>query len=293
LPLSTDLGVTVGRLQRRALEHHDAGGRARVRAWLDGWPIDRNAVRALARLFDEQVRYAGPESLSTDERLSIEVQRDHEAGTRRYVLHSTYGRRVNEGLARLLGHMAERETGGDVGVVVADNGVVLTMALNRKLDVRGLLADIDPEAVRGLLRDSLTGSDLLKRHFRIVATRSLMLLKRYKGQEKSASQQQVASETLLEFARTLEDFAPMTETNREILEDTFAVGAIEQIIERIQEGSLALGQVTVDSPSPRAFGLATLSASDVVLESDEQRAQLEYHRAVLEAIGETAPETAE
>jgi hypothetical protein len=28
-----------------------------------------------------------------------------------------------------------------------------------------------------------------------------------------------------------------------------------------------------------------------VLESDEQRALQEYHRAVLEAIGETAPET--
>jgi ATP-dependent Lhr-like helicase len=165
------------------------------------------------------------------------------------------------------------------------------MALNRKLDVPALLRDLAPADVRPLLRDSLTGSDLLKRHFRIVATRSLMLLKRYKGHEKSASQQQVASETLLEFARALENFAVVRETEREILEDTFDVRSIERLLERIGTGSLAVTRVSVDSPTPRAFGLATLSASDVVLESDEQRALQEYHRAVLAAIGETATES--
>jgi ATP-dependent Lhr-like helicase len=41
-----------------------------------------------------------------------------------------------------------------------------------------------------------------------------------------------------------------------------------------------------DTPSPRAFGLATLMASDVVLAEDESRVLREFHDRVLDEIGE-------
>jgi len=111
-----------------------------------------------------------------------------------------------------------------------------------------------------------------------------MILKRYKGHEKSASQQQVSSDMLLGFARDLEDFAVIEETYREILEDKLNVGAIEEVLAEVERGDLGVVTRRVDSPTPRAFGLATLMASDVVLAEDESAVLQEFHRRVLEDI---------
>lgn len=113
-----------------------------------------------------------------------------------------------------------------------------------------------------------------------------MILKRYKGYEKSASQQQVSSEMLLGFASDLEDFAVLDETYREILEDKLAVEAVADVLGGVRSGEIDLTIDRVDSPSPLSFGLATLSASDVVLAEDESAVLKEFHERVLEDIGE-------
>ena len=158
------------------------------------------------------------------------------------------------------------------------------MPLNRKVDIERVIRDIDPADVRPDLRASLDGTDLLQRYFRINATRSLMILKRYKGYEKSASEQQVSAEMLLGFAEDLGEFAVVEETYREILQDKLDVDAIEAIVGDIRDGTLDLTTVRVDSPSPKAFGLATLMASDVVLAEDESAVLAEFHRRVMESI---------
>ncbi|MHC3439102.1 ATP-dependent helicase [Natrialbaceae archaeon A-gly3] len=286
LPLSYDLGCEILTFQREVLARYDEGGTPAVRAWLREFPLDDHSVRAIARLFDYQVRYTGKESLSTPSRLAIEVERDHEEYVRRYYVHSCYGRKVNDGLSRLLAYRCAREATANVNVAVADNGFTLSMPLNRKVDVRSVLEDIDPEDVRTDLRNALSGTDLLQRYFRINATRSLMILKRYKGYEKSASEQQVSSEMLLGFAEDLEDFAVIEETYREIVADKLNVEEIEEIVAAISGGDLEVTRQLVDSPTPRAFGLATLSASDVVLAEDESAALQAFHEHVLEEIGE-------
>ncbi|RQG96485.1 ATP-dependent helicase [Natrarchaeobius chitinivorans] len=286
LPLSYDLAREILAFQGELLEHYEAGGPPRVRAWLREFPLDDDSVRAISRLFEYQLRYAGPESVSTTDRLAIEVQRDREEYERRYYVHSTYGRRVNDGLSRLLAYRCAQEATANVQVAVADNGFVLSMPLNRKVDLEGILADLEADQVRADVRASLAGTDLLKRYFRINATRSLMILKRYKGYEKSASEQQVSSEMLLGFAEELSEFAVIEETYRELLDDKLNVPEIEEIVEAIDDGEIDLERRLLDSPTPRAFGLATLSASDVVLAEDESAALQAFHERVLEEIGE-------
>ncbi|WP_254768988.1 ATP-dependent helicase [Salinilacihabitans rarus] len=286
LPLSYDLGREILAFQRDLLDHYEAGGPPRVRAWLREFPLDDHSVRAISRLFDHQLRYAGPESVSTDGRLSIEVVRDREEYERHYYVHSGYGRKFNDGFSRLLAYRCAQEATANVRVAVADNGVVLSMPLNRKVDLEAILADLDPDDVRADLRRALSGTDLLQRYFRINATRSLMILKRYKGYEKSASEQQVSSEMLLGFAEDLDDFAVIEETYREILADKLNVAEIEDVVEAIDAGEIDVERTLLDSPTPRAFGLATLSASDVVLAEDESAALRAFHERVLEEIGE-------
>jgi ATP-dependent Lhr-like helicase len=284
LPLSYDLGREILAFQRELLDRLKSGGTAEVRVWLREFPLDENSVQAITRMFDEQVRYAGLESVSTDQRLVIEEELDRDEYERHYYVHSNYGRRFNDGLSRLLAYRCAREANANVTVAVADHGFTLSLPLNRKVDIQGIVDDIDPEDVRGDLRASLDGTDLLERYFRINATRALMILKRYKGHEKSASQQQVNSDMLLGFARDLEDFAVIEETYREILEDKLNVAGIEDVLGNVQDGPVEIATTRVDSPTPRAFGLATLMASDVVLAEDESAVLEDFHRRVLEEI---------
>ncbi|MFB6135869.1 MAG: ATP-dependent helicase [Halobacteriaceae archaeon] len=284
LPLSYDLGREIAAFQRELLDRYDRGGAPVVRDWLRGVPLDENAVRALAGLFDQQVRYAGSESVATDERIAVEQVLDRDRYERHYHVHAPWGRRFNDGLSRVVAHRCARRTDANVQVAVADNGFTLSMPLNRKVDLAGVLRDLDPDSLRADLRDALADTELLKRYFRIDATRALMILKRYKGHEKSASKQQVASEMLLGFAEELEEFAVMEETYRELIEDKLDVAGLREVLAGVQSGDVEVTTTRLDAPTPRAFGLATLSASDVVLAADEDAALREFHERVLDAL---------
>ncbi|MFC4552659.1 MULTISPECIES: ATP-dependent helicase [Halorussus] len=286
LPLSYDLGRSILEFQGELLSRFEKRGRPAVRVWLREFPLDENSVRAIARMFDEQVRYAGPGSVSTDERLAVEIELDRQEYERHYYVHSNYGRKFNDGLSRVVAYRCANAANTNVSVAVADHGFTVSMPLNRKVDVAEILRDIDPEDVRSDLRSALAGTELLQRYFRINATRSLMILKRYKGYEKSASEQQVSSEMLLGFAEDLEDFAVVEETYREIIEDKLAVSAVEEVMADMESGAVEVVQNRVDTPTPKAFGLATLMASDVVLAEDESAVLQEFHERVLDEIGD-------
>ncbi|MFC6835258.1 ATP-dependent helicase [Halomarina ordinaria] len=286
LPLSYDLALEVLTFQADLLDRLEEGGPAAVRRWLREFPLDEHSVRALTRMYDRQVRYVGAEGVSTHDRLAVEVELDRATYRRHYYVHANYGRRFNDGFSRLVAHRCAQAANANVTVAVADHGFALSMPLNRKVDLVELVEGIDPGDVRADLRAALSGTDLLKRYFRINATRSLMILKRYKGYEKSASQQQVSSEMLLGFAADLEDFAVLEETYREILEDKLNVEAVERAVAAVSRGDLRVTHHRVDSPSPRAFGLAALAASDVVLAEDESAVLREFHERVLSELGE-------
>lgn len=289
LPLSYDLGREIAAFQGELLSRLTDRGKPAVRVWLREFPLDENSVRAIARMFDEQVRYAGEGSVSTAERLTVEIEMDRDEYERRYYVHSNYGRQFNDGLSRVVAYRCAQAANTNVGVAVADNGFTVSMPLNRKVDVPGILADIHPKDVREDLRAALSETDLLQRYFRINATRSLMILKRYKGYEKSASEQQVSSEMLLGFADELDEFAVMEETYREIVEDKLALEPVEEILAKIRDGDIEVVQHRVESPTPRAFGLATLMASDVVLAEDESAVLQEFHERVMDSISDGNP----
>ncbi|MFB6146933.1 MAG: ATP-dependent helicase [Halobacteriaceae archaeon] len=284
LPLSPDVGREVGAFRRKLLARYRRGGPPLVRDHLRDRPVDEHAVRALADLVDRQVRYAGVESVATDRRLTVEEVRDRTDYERRFHVHCPFGRRLNDGLARLLAAKCADRTTAGVQVSVADNGFTLSMPLNRRVDLAGLLADSDPDGVRAALRDALADTELLQRYFRRNAVRSLLVLPRYRGHEKSASRQQVDSEMLLGVAEDLEDFAVLEETYRQLLADRLDVGRLESLLARIRDGEVAVTDRTLDSPSPMAFGLATLSASDVVLAEDEDAVLREFHERVTRDI---------
>jgi ATP-dependent Lhr-like helicase len=284
LPLADDLAAEILAFQADVLDRLEAGGPPAVRDWLRGGPLSEAAVRVLTRLYDRQVAYAGPESVSTPARIAVAEERDREDDRRRYYVQSGYGRRVNDGLSRLVAAACATETAPTLNVAVADNGFVLSLPLNRRVDVPAVFRSLDPDDARADLRSALQGTDLRQRHFRIVATRSLMILKRYRGTEKSAARRQVESETLRSLAEELADFVVAEETDRELLADELHVDRIEDVLRGIDSGDIEVVTRTVDSPPPRAFGLATLAATDTVIAGEEGAALRALHERVDELI---------
>ncbi|OYR56445.1 helicase, partial [Halorubrum halodurans] len=284
LPLSPDLAREVLAFRGELLDRLAAGGPPAVRAWLRELPLDENAVRAIARTYDEQVRYAGVESVPTPSRIVVEETLDREAYKRRFYVHAPYGRRFTDGLSRLVAAECSRRIDAEVVRAVDDDGFSLAVPLNRKVDVAGVIRGLDPTAVREDLRDALAGTDRLKRAFRIVAGRALMVLKRYKGREKTAAQRQVSAEMLLPFVADLEEFAVLEETYRELLDGELDAAGIRDVLEGVERGAIRIVHHTTGSPSPLSFGLATLVDADVVIAEDEASALREYHADVTAAI---------
>ncbi len=130
----------------RTLDRLADGGMSEVRNWLRTFPVDENSVRAIARMFREQVAYAGPDSVATTDRLVIEETLDHDEYERHFYVHSNYGRRFNDGLSRLTRLSFRAAVNANVQVAVADNGFTLSMPLNRKVDVARIVRDMDPDS---------------------------------------------------------------------------------------------------------------------------------------------------
>jgi ATP-dependent Lhr-like helicase len=285
LPLSYDLARRILDFQQTITSRMIMRGSDATLEWLlSEFHVDEHTANALLSIYEEQVLFTGFEGVATQANMPIEEYIDDEQERRYYFVHSLYGRTFNDGFSRLVGHRVAQEVNGNVGVAVSDHGFTLTLEMSRETDVARTIRSITPEEVEGHLRASLNKTDLLKRYFRINATRSLMILKNYKGREKSAAQQQVSSEMLLNFADELDEFAVMEETYREILEDKLSIDAIEDVLQSVAAGDIEVQQQSVSTPSPRAFGLATLAASDTVLADDQSQVLREFHERVQQAL---------
>jgi len=283
LPLSFDLALHVLDFKEQMLKR--IGSKSTYKWLLENYPIDENTAASIYQIFDEQVRYSRAESISTRKRLVIEEHLDKEHYRRYYYFHSLYGRPFNDGLSRIMAYIISRERTSNVTLSVSDHGFFLSVPLSKKLDIEAYLRSLDESIAKELLRYSLEESQLLKRMFRINATRSLMILRNYKGHQKSARRQQVSADMMLSFAHKLEGFSVLEESYREIIEDKLEIDHIQQVVRGIKDGEIDIVLISVDSPSPLAFGIASLSASDVVLAEDKTSLLKEFHKRVIEKIG--------
>lgn len=285
LPLSYDLGQEILQFQENAIEKLESGGPSSLRDWVRQMPVEDITATAVTNLVSQQYAYAGSDSLSSPTNLAIEEHPAPDDKQRHYYVHSVHGRVFNDGVSRVLGqYFAEQKT-TNVEIAVNDHGFSLTVPVETELDIPAALEDIESDDIRPSLRRSLDGTDFIKRHFRINATRSLAILKNYKGRSKSAKYQQVLSETLLGAAQDYDGFSPLEETYRELMEDRLDLKRVKDFVDNIPSQT-AVTTYQVDSPTPRGFSLATLSGSDVVLADEESAVLRQFHERVLNEIDE-------
>lgn len=295
LPLSYDLAAQVrlfrGHVGELIVEQGSKGAAKTLQKDME---LDLRTAQALVGYVDEQRRFS---AVPTDENLLIEEYEDDE-GRVNYVFHTCIGRRANDALSRAFAHKVSNFIATNVRVTIHDNGFVLSYPKPPYRDPeRGKLKDNvlqdlwTTQDFERELRASLRNTEILKRRFRHVAARSLLILRNYLGYDIGVNRQQRAANILLKVVREIDrDFPALKETYREILRDAMDLENALHYLGRVERGEIKLtvtrgGKI----PSPFAFNLVAVGSTDVVMMEDRKvliRKMHERVMALLEQRGE-------
>ncbi|MCD6373180.1 MAG: hypothetical protein J7L37_06515 [Thermococcus sp.] len=278
LPLSFDLALDIQRFRREVkglLGKKDA-----VEKLIRKYGIDERAARAIIAYLQEQAKYS---IIPDDERVLVEVVRGEKRNE--YFFHTLIGRRANDALSRAFAYLVSKKKRTNVGIAVNDNGFVLLLPKEVELseeDIRELFA---VEDLREMLKRALDNTELLKRRFRHVANRGLLILRRYVGRSKRLGRQQVMAVSLLRILKeNYPDFPLLKEVYREIMEDKMDVENAELFLSWIKEGKIEVVVREHVLPSPFAFNLEAIGSSDVVLMEDRRELIKSLHRKIMAMI---------
>ncbi len=304
LPLSYELAIEIGRFRATFGEIVSACiKKAKIKSllkagaipdeakeFLDTLPIDENAKRAIFGYFVEQLLFT--KMLPNDKQLVIESTSELDSEKKHLIFHSLYGRRINDALSRAFGIMLGEMLDIDIGVMVNDNGFVLSTEEDVEFDKRtidDLMSDITSTDIPRMLKRNIRKTELMRRRFRHVAARSFMILKNYKGYKMTVGRQQVNSQLVLNAAEQIDpNFPIIKEVYREIFNDVMDLPRAESILQEIKKGTIVYKFIETPFPSPFAHGMITFGHADVVLMKERNKYLQSLHKLVLERIKRNA-----
>ncbi len=291
LPLSYDLAVKIGEFRDKMFNWLKEGVPKEkiIKYLLKNCHADEVAAEAVYEYFLEMVRFlraVGVGEHPSHKVILVEKYIDEE-GRLHHVFHALYGRKTNDALSHALAYLATVKAGVNVGVAVHDNGFAIVYPPGVKPPVT--LSDIKSDELEDLLKKSITNTELLRRRFRHVATRALMILRNYKGHEISVEKQQTNAQALLKVVKELgDDFPVLKETYREILEDYMDVEHAKEVLRQIESGRIRLVEMPkLKVPSPFAYNIVLEGLSDVVLMEDKRLMMAKFHERLMQMLAET------
>ncbi len=241
--------------------------------------VDENSAKSIYYYFMEQYLYSIIPSRNT---LLIEYYTGF-GGRKFVVFHTLYGRRVNDALSRAVGYIISQKYHKDVMISIDDNGFYLSS--DSKIGGIEAFEQLNSDNIRDVLIQAIDRTETLSNRFRDCANRSLMILKRYKGKEKSVGRQQVTSKILLSFVREIdEDFAILNEARREVIEDYMDVIHAKEVLKEIEDNKIAIKTVNTVIPTPFAFNLVSRGYLDVLKYEDRAEFIKRMHQAIIDRI---------
>ena len=287
LPLSYDLALKIGEFRGMVFRWFEEGRpREHMVRYLKRYcRADDNSANAIVEYLWEEYLYLktlGVTKFPSHRVILVEHYVD-EVGRTWQVFHTLYGRRTNDALSRALAYLATKKARSSIGVAVHDHGFALIYppGTSNFVDIR----ELKSSEIENVLRKALWNTELLRRRFRHVATRGLMILRNYKGHEISLTKQQLSATTLLKVVRSLEKFPLLEEAYREILEDYMDIEHAKEVLKGIERGKIEV--VTLQPqrvPSPFAHNIVLVGLSDVVLMEDRRLILERLHKMVMERI---------
>jgi len=283
LPLSFDLAMAIQHFRRLIDDlFKKKKSEKEIKDFIGSYLyIDKNVVDAIYNYFYEQYNYA---EIPHEFKLLIERWRD-ETGKQYIIFHSLYSRKVNDALSRALAYLVGKHGRRDVEIGINDNGFFLASHFPMQVEKALKLLYEKPETLREVLEKAVERTEVFKRRFRHCATRSLMILRRYKGRGKTVGKQQLKSHFLLAAVKKIsQNFPILKETRREILEDLMDIKNATEILIKIKSGRIKTKIIHNDIPSPFSFSLITQGRADLMRIESKIEFLKRMHQKVLEKI---------
>lgn len=243
---------------------------ARIIARLRRDGLDDNAIGNLADLLEEQRAITG--IIPNDRELVIERCRDEE-GDWRIIIHSPYGRRVHEPWAMAITTRIRQRYGFDGQVYAADDGIIIRLPdVDGALPIRELVL-FDLDDLHRIIEAQVGESVLYSARFRECAARSLFLPRTDPGRRVPLWQQRLRAAQLLNAARARQNFPLLLETARECLQDVYDLPALRRIMTGLNSATIALSDVTTETPSPFAESMLFGFVGAVMYQYDVPQAE--------------------
>ena len=214
--------------------------------------LDRPAINNMAAFLAEQQVSTG--QVPDDMHLVVE-RCPNEEGDLRLILHSPYGRRVNEPWALAIAARLSRERGYDGSVWAGEDGIVVQIPGTDAFLEDQRIFGFTPDQIEREVRRHLVGSALFQSRFRQCAARSLYMPRMEPGRRVPLWQQRLRASRLLDAALKEDDFPLVLETMRECLQDVYDMPALRELMADLEQGSVRLVPASTRTPSPMASGL--------------------------------------
>jgi len=278
LPLSFDSALEIGKFRKLINELFEKKKNKKgIKDFIKEYSYsDEEIADQIYDYFYEQFYYA---RIPHKSKILIESYK----GEKNYiVVHSLYGRRVNDALSRALGYLMGQKVGRDIEIGINDNGFYFSA---ESLPIDEALKKLRPENLREALEEAIAKTEILKRRFRHCATRSLMILRNYKGRVKTVGKQHMKSHFLLSAINKIsKNFPILKEAKREVLEDLMDIKNAELVLKWINEGKIVLEKITTKLPSPFSHNLVMQGYSDLLKIEDKMAFMKRMHEEIMKEI---------
>ncbi|MEK6843990.1 MAG: helicase-related protein, partial [Nanoarchaeota archaeon] len=277
LPLNFELALDVARFRRLIKERLDKKSEC-VNFIMDYVHCKKDVAEAIYDYFIEQDRFS---MIPDDKTIVIEKFKEE----KEYLLfHTLYGRRVNDALARVYAYAAARLKHRDVEMGISDNGFFIA---GEDLNEDKIISLVKAKDLRVVLDEAIEKTEILKRRFRHCASRSLMILRNYKGREKSVGKQQVHSGFLFAAIKKISnEFPILREARREVLEDLMDINNAIKVLKWVESGSVKIKVIKTPIVSPFGLTLMMQGRSDLIRMEDRAKFLKRMHELHLKVIEE-------
>jgi len=290
LPLSYELAIEIGKFRELSFRMLDRGeDEELVRMIMEMSNANENAARAIYTYLKQQYLYLKSLGLRVEEMPSnrvimIESYVD-DAGRTHQVTHSLFGRRVNDALSRALAYLAGSRLRRNLGISVMDTG--FSVIYPRGVEPVARIDELTEYDLRELLKRAVEKTELLRRRFRHVAARGLMILRNYKGYDISVNKQQISAQNLLKVVSEIDEFPLLKEAYREIMEDYMDIRGAQEVLEGIKSGEIrVLDAGKLDVPTPFAHGIILEGLSDLIFMEDKMSALRRFQKEIEKILRE-------
>ena len=214
--------------------------------------------------------------------ITIEKYTDERDDKKYLLVNSMYGRRVNDALSRGIAYLMGIKGNRDVEIGISDRGFYFS---GENMNIEKAIQKLNSNNIEEILKEAIEKTDILARRFRHCATRSLMILRSYKGNRKSVRKQQMKSHFLISAVKKISsEFPILNEAKREVLEDLMDIQNAKLVLDWIKEGKVKVKIDIVRIPSPFALGLLLQGHMDLMRIEDKQEFLQRMHKVYIQEI---------